>query len=350
MKNLLKYLSVFTLLIVLFYIILPIFKHNNSSVFSKTQMLMGTLVTISIWGESSSKASDTVDKAFEEISRLEEILSWQRQGSEVNKINSDSRGTWIKISTDLGRVIEKGLLIEERTNGVFSIGLQKLTKIWGFSQDLQQDVPPSENIISDWITHYPSVNAVQLMKNQDSQYSISLLNEYVALDLGALGKGYAIDSAIEILLKNGIHNAIVNAGGDLRVIGTKGNEQWKIGLQNPRKSKEIISVSLLKNNLAMMTSGDYERFFVHNGIRYHHILNPKTGMPAWSGLTSVTVQGQNATLINGLSTALFILGKEKGLKMLENFIGTEALLIPETGNPVRTKNYIGDIFTTYNSN
>ncbi|MBF0184261.1 MAG: FAD:protein FMN transferase [Magnetococcales bacterium] len=312
------------------------------TVYSDTRLLMGTLVSISVWGHPKGKAETAMQKAFAEFARLEEVLSWQRPTSEVSQVNQVSRETWVSISTELGTLLQRGLLLGQRSEGAFSMALQPLTQLWGFSSEHQDEKPPAKEKLDRWLRLYPTVDAIRLMQKEDKSFHVQLANSAVGLDLGALGKGYAIDQAISVLRKEGIANAIVDAGGDLRVIGSKGSNPWRIGLQNPRQKDQIISMSQLRGDIAMMTSGDYERFFLLENIRYHHILDPKTAEPARTGLSSVSVQGKNAAEINGLSTAIFVLGVEKGLRLLKQYPGSEALLISEKGEPTRTPAFIAD--------
>ncbi len=326
------------LLIALYLDLLP----RSNTVQSDTRLAMGTLVTISVWGVPQVKAEQAMQKAFMHIARLEEVLAWQRPSSEVRKINQDSRGTWLPVSEELAKLVELGLRVTELSHGAFSVGLQPLTALWGFSSDQPRSEPPPPAMIAAWLAAYPALQAVQLRKNHDGAYQIKLQNDSVGLDLGAVGKGYAIDQAIAVLQQEGVMNAIINAGGDLRVIGSKGAQPWRIGLQNPREPEHIVSQSLLRGNVAMMTSGDYERYFIFEGKRYHHILDPVTGYPAQSGLSSVSVQGQNASLINGLSTALFVLGAKEGMPLLAAVPGSEALLIDLDGQRVQSKGFVVD--------
>ncbi|MEO5363287.1 MAG: FAD:protein FMN transferase [Magnetococcus sp. DMHC-8] len=313
----------------------------RTQVLTTTRMLMGTLVSISTWGVPPARSDRAVNRAFAEMARIEDVMSSHRPTTEVSRINQVSRETWIPLSDALGQLLQQGLVLTERSNQAFAMGLEPLTGLWGFSSDRAVSAPPPSSAWQAWLQAYPATGAIELRELPDHTRQIRLKSASVGLDLGGIAKGYAVDQAIAVLRQEGVDNAIVDAGGDLRVIGSKGGEPWRIGLQHPRQTDQVAAVSLLQGDMAMMTSGDYERFFLHEGQRYHHIMDPGTGTPAQSGLSSVSVQGVGGSIAHGLSTAIFVLGAERGLALLKQFPGSEALLITTEGQPIQTPGFVG---------
>lgn len=307
-----------------------------------TRLLMGTLVSITISDMPREQADRAMQQAFAEMARIEEQMSSHRPTSEVSRINQVPRETWITVSTELGQLLQRGLKLSHLSNGAFAMGLEPLTTLWGFSSDAVVNTPPPQEARQHWLQGYPQTDAITLQETETHTLQIRLQNDRVGLDLGAIAKGYAIDQAIATLRQAGVAHAIVDAGGDLRILGNKGGKPWRIGIQHPRQPDRVAAISLLHGDVSMVTSGDYERFFIHEGKRYHHIMNPMTAEPAHSGLASVTVQHPNGLIADGLSTAIFILGAEKGMELLTHFPGSELLLITAEGTPIRSKGFVGE--------
>ena len=315
-------------------------------VHTTTQLHMGTLVSISTWNTTTDIEERAVTRAFAEIARIEQRMSLHRPDSEVAKINAVSRETSTAISAELATLLRLGETISHHSAGAFAMDLEPLTRLWGFSGESQPSIPPDEKSLHAWLSSYPKKGGIVVIESTADQFFIRLKSNSVGLDLGGIAKGYAIDRAVEIMRQEGAINAMVNAGGDLRILGSKGGEPWRIGLQNPRQPENVVAISKLSGDRAMVTSGDYERFFLHEGIRYHHILDPRTGKPARSLFSSVSVQAPQAMLADALSTAIFVLGREKGLALLQKFPACEALLITESGEQIRTPGFIGEWLVT----
>ena len=350
--NLLKFGIPLGMIVLLGLALLLGFFPKAPSVHINTRLLMGTLVTISISDLSRNKADQATQQAFAEIKRIEEAISSHQPSSEVSMVNQVPRETWSPISGELGQLLQRGLLITTLSKGAFSMGLEPLTRLWGFSTDSMPKNPPPSATLMDWLNEYPNsgaielqaprIGAMQLQEGNEESLKVRLKNRSVGLDLGGIAKGYAIDRAITVLRQAGVQNAVVDAGGDLRIIGSKASKPWRIGIQNPRQHDEVIALCLLRGNMAMVTTGDYERYFLYEGKRFHHILNPQTASSANAGLSSVTVQATDAMTADGLSTAIFVLGAEKGLTMLSYFPGSEALLITEEGKAIRSRGFVGE--------
>lgn len=312
------------------------------TVHTTTRLMMGTMVTITLYHANPAEADLAIQHAFAEMARVEKGMSSHQTTSEVSQINGVSRETWHPVSTELGQLLQKGIKISTLSHGAFAMGLKPLTTLWGFSSDQTIEKPPATAALQAWLEAYPTEEAISVKTGGEHPFQVHLKNASVGLDLGAIAKGYAIDQGIAILRQKGIHHAIVDAGGDMRVIGNKGGKPWRIGIQDPRQPDQVVAVSHLEGDMAMVTSGDYERFFISDGVRYHHILDPKTAKPAQSGVISLSVQAPDATTADALATALFVLGAEKGMALLAHFPKSAALLITEEGKPVRSPGFVGE--------
>jgi thiamine biosynthesis lipoprotein len=289
----------------------------NSFSHRRSQFLMGTLVEISVIEKDDKLAITAIQHAFREIRRLEKLMSIHVPNSEVSKINQAAGKDRVSVSKELMAVIQRSLFWSEKTAGAFDITIGPAQELWGF------DAPslPSKNSIAD------AIKKINFRKVQLEEQNIFLPEKGMRLNLGTFAKGYAVDKAIDILKENKIHNALINAGGDLKPIGKRSDQvNWRIGLQHPRNSESLLA-SFSISGSAVATSGDYQKYFEQNGKRYHHILDPKTGYPATTGSMSATVIAKNVMDADALSTAIFVLGSEKGIALLDSLNEVEGLIL-----------------------
>ncbi|MBF0127808.1 MAG: FAD:protein FMN transferase [Magnetococcales bacterium] len=304
-------------------------------------MLMGTLVSISTWGVGETVGARAVGLAFDEMARIEALMSRMRPQSVVAQLNRGKRGEERVVPAELGGLLEQGLELGRRSGGAFDIGLAPLSDLWGFSLDPPPTAPPPADALAGWLEERGSMSGSGIDIGPAPDNRLRLANGSVGLDLGGIAKGHAVDRAMEVLRREGVENALINAGGDMLVAGSKGGTPWHVGLRDPRDQSGVVAVLELAGRVALSTSGDYERFFMLDGVRYHHILDPRTGHPARSGLVSVSIQAPDSTIADGLSTAVFVLGETAGLALLRHHPGCEALLIREDGGHVRTGGFQG---------
>jgi FAD:protein FMN transferase len=283
----------------------------------RSQFLMGTLVEISVIEKDEKLATTAIQKAFREIRRLENLMSIHIPDSEVSKINQAAGKDPVPVSKELMAVIQRSLFWSEKTAGAFDITIGPAQELWDF------DAPslPSKNAIAD------AIKKIDFRKIQLDEQNIFLPEKGMRLNLGAIAKGYAVDKAIDILKGNKIQSALINAGGDLKSIGKRSDQlNWRIGLQHPRNSESLLASFSISGN-AVATSGDYQKYFEQDGKRYHHILDPKTGYPATTGSMSATVIAKNVMDADALSTAIFVLGSEKGIALLDSLNDVEGLIV-----------------------
>ncbi|MCL5022401.1 MAG: FAD:protein FMN transferase [Nitrospirae bacterium] len=285
---------------------------------------MDTVVTITVVSDSEEKAAKAIDKAFGEIGRLDLLLNFFSDKSELAMINRSAGAPPVRVSPETLEVIGKALCASEKTGGAFDATIGAESSLWDFFQKKKPDdetIRQRRGLVNyRWITLAKGESAAGLEKKG------------MLMDLGAIAKGYAADKAVEELKKNGVRAGLVAVAGDIRAFGLKPDgKPWKVGIRNPRqqgKDDEILATIALKD-MAISTSGDYERYFLLDGKRYHHILDPKTGYPA-EGCRSVTVMAPDAASTDSFSTAAFVLGPQKGIEVLER-MGFEGIIVDNSG-------------------
>lgn len=284
--------------------------------FTKTQYLMGTLVTIKIIHKDQETAYKAINDAFKEIERIEHIFSNTLNSSEVSRLNS--QGYLENPSQELLYILNKSLYYSSISGGCFDITVMPILELYSQCFKIKKR-PPSKEEIKEVLELVDYRNIIISEKN------VSFAKKGMKITLGAIVKGYAIDRAAEIIKKYGIKNALINAGGDIYVTGyNRAKKPWAIALENPRNKAEYISRFYLSER-AIATSGDYERYF-DKKKRFHHIINPKTGYSA-TELISVTVISKTALDADALATSVFVMGPTKGLELINNMPGVDALVI-----------------------
>jgi len=294
----------------------------------RSRIIMDTVVTIQIYESDSLQIERAVEAAFSEIERLEGMLSVWLPSSDISKINDDAGSSLVSVSPETWQVIARTQEISLLTDGAFEITVGAVMRLWDFQN---QGAPIADQAALQRGLSFVDPHQVLL---DSIRTKIGLRGRGAALDLGGAAKGYAVDKAVEVLRKKGVKTALVDAGGDIRLLGRKPlGETWKIGIRHPRAQGEIIEV-LEVDSGAVATSGDYERYFDRDGVRYHHILNPKTGMPA-RGVVSVTILAKTALEADILSTAVFVLGPEKGMNLIEQLNKVEGIIYFEGPEKLR---------------
>ncbi|MFN3967167.1 MAG: FAD:protein FMN transferase [Endomicrobiia bacterium] len=278
--------------------------------YQETRFLMNTFVEIKIHDEKKEKAKQTCELAFQEMEILDNLLNCYNPKSRISELN---RKKTVKSYKVLDEIIKKSIELSKLTDGAFDITIYPLIQLWDFGNN---NVPPEKTKIKK-ILQKINYRLIKVHKNK-----ISLKGD-TQIDLSGIAKGYIVDSAIDVLKACNIKNALINAGGDIRVIG---NKVWKIGVQHPRKKNGQIMAILEVKNKAVTTSGDYEKYFEYQGKRYHHIIDPKTGYPS-TNCISVTIIADDATSADALATGVFVLGAEKGLELVEKLDGVECIIV-----------------------
>lgn len=260
---------------------------------------MDTYMTVKAYGSNGDAA---VDAAVDEINRLDALLSTGKKDSEIGQINANNGG---QLSEDGAVLMERSLELYKSTNGAFDVAIYPVMKAWGFT-DGNYQVPDADTLKATLELVDPS-----LIDYDKETSTVSFKKDGVQIDLGGIAKGYTSSRIMDIYKEKGVTSGLVNLGGNAQVFGTKPDGSlWRVAVQSPDSEDEYLGVLETKDK-AIITSGGYERYFEKDGVTYHHIIDPSTGYPADNGLISVTIVSADGTLADGLSTSLFVMGKDK---------------------------------------
>ncbi len=262
---------------------------------------MDTYMTVKAYGSNGDAA---VDAAVDEINRLDVLLSTGKKDSEIGQINANNGG---QLSEDGAVLMERSLELYKSTNGAFDVAIYPVMKAWGFT-DGNYQVPDADTLKATLELADPS-----LIDYDKETSTVSFKKDGVQIDLGGIAKGYTSSRIMDIYREKGVTSGLVNLGGNAQVFGTKPDGSlWRVAVQSPDSEDEYLGVLETKDK-AIITSGGYERYFEKDGVTYHHIIDPATGYPAENGLVSVTIVSTDGTLADGLSTSLFVMGKDKAV-------------------------------------
>ena len=294
-------------------------------VHARTVQAMGTDATFSAWTDDGPRAERAFAVATDEIRRIEYLMTdWERPGqdpSDVVRINKAAGKRAIKVSDETLAVIEKSLDMSRKSDGAFDITFAAMRGLWKFDEDLERKIPTDAEIKA----RRKLINYRDVVIDHAAR-SVRLRRAGMRLGLGGIAKGYAVDRCADVLRAQGLTNFMVQAGGDLFVAGQKGAASWMVGVRDPRGGpRDIIAKMPIKDH-AFSTAGDYERSFIIDGKRYHHIIDPKTGYPATAS-RGVTIFAPTAFLADALDDAVFILGPERGLALVASYPDCAALIV-----------------------
>jgi len=306
--------------------------HSQPLTPTHTQLIVfGTYVDITVYTQDpliAQQAIQTVESRFQTFHQ--EWHAWEKGGI-ISRINeSIASQKPIEISDSIKQFILKSQKLSQQSGYLFDPGIGQLIALWGFHNEDWQGPPPSEDKIQNWLSTRPSIQDIEFQ-----QLQLISQNADVQLDFGGNAKGLALDIAMQQLQGAGIKNAIVNIGGDMRVIGTKNQQAWRIGIQNPDSPDTPIAMIELAGNESVVTSGTYQRFFEWKGQQFSHILNPNTGKPAQS-FASVTVVHQDATTADSAATALLIAGHKHWKKIAQQMGVENVFIIDREGQTFQT--------------
>ncbi|MEN8166373.1 MAG: FAD:protein FMN transferase [Pseudomonadota bacterium] len=292
----------------------------------RTLYLFGTLLEISAYTDDPAGFQAAVDQLEQRFQRMhEDWHAWKGEGELVRLNRALARGEPFPLSEELANLLLLGQAYSVQSEGLFNPALGRLIGLWGFHNDeLPAGPPPSVESIRELVAALPSMDDLLF-----DGYQLSSQNPQVQLDLGAFAKGYALNLAIDGLKAQGIRHAIVNAGGDLCASGRHGERPWRIGIRHPQGSGVIASLEL-KGDECVLTSGNYERYREFEGIRYAHILDPRTGYPV-EHVASATVISRDATLADAAATALSVAGPEAWGRIAQRMSMDQVMLVDEAG-------------------
>ena len=316
-----------TLLLLLFS--LSTFAQEN---FKRTLILMGSRFDITVVASNEKEGNEYIDSAIFEIARIEKLISSWDVNSETSLINKLSGIKPIKVDKELFDLIERSIAISTLTNGAFDISYASMDRIWNYDGTMRE--MPSEEKISSSIK---KVGYQNIIIDKEAQ-TVFLKLKGMKIGFGAIGKGYAADKAKALLIEKGVKAGIINASGDLNAWGKQANgTDWMVAITNPLNKNKVFSW-LPINDSAIVTSGNYEKFISFNGIRYSHIIDPRTGYPS-TGIISTSIMTSNAELADAISTSVFVMGVETGLDFINQLKGVDCIIIDEQ-NKIHTSNNI----------
>ena len=291
----------------------------------RTTKLMGSRFDITIVAQDATTANHYIDMAIEEISRIEKLISSWHPSSQTSEINKNAGISPVKVDQELMDLIERCITVSKITDGAFDITYASMDKVWRYDGSMTQ--MPSKEAIENSVAKIGYQNIVLDKKAQ----TVFLKLEGMKIGFGAIGKGYAADKVRSMLKVEGVKSGIINASGDLTTWGKQADgKDWMIGITNPLNKDNIFSLFPVVN-AAVATSGNYEKYVTFNGVKYSHIIDPRTGYPS-TGIQSVTIFALSAELCDALATSVFITGTETGLNMIDQIKGVECIIIDDQNN------------------
>ena len=314
MKNTLALMSLF----------LSIFILSGQKSYSESSILMGSSFEITVVALDEDFAKESLAIAKKEIIRIENLISSWDQKSETSRINKNAGIGAVEVSKELFDLIFRAQQISKLSSGAFDLTFAAVDKLWNF--DGRESEMPNPDALKASVFNI----GYQLIELNEQSLTVFLPKKGMKIGFGAIGKGYAADRAKQLLVERGVLGGIINASGDMNTWGTKPDgSSWTIGIVNPMNKKKVFSWFSLEHN-AVVTSGDYEKFTQINGRRYSHIIDPRTGIPS-QGIVSCTIFAGKAELADAIATAIFVMGVESGLFLIDQLPDIEAILIDDSG-------------------
>jgi FAD:protein FMN transferase len=287
----------------------------------REEAIMGTAIRVELWSDDREIGEAAIDAVMAEMHRIDRTMSPHRVDSELSIINRNAAREPVRLSDEMYRLIARAIDFSRLSAGAFDISFAAVGQLY----DYRLGLAPDEATLAK---ARAAVGWQGLLLDPAAR-SLRFAREGMRIDLGGFAKGHAVDNSISILRRHGIAHATVAAGGDSHVIGDRGGRPWTIGIRDPRRAGEVIAVLPL-SDVAISTSGDYERFFERDGVRCHHILDPQTGKSPAS-VRSVTILADDGLTTEGLSKCLFVMGLEKGMRLVESQPGADAVVVDAHG-------------------
>jgi thiamine biosynthesis lipoprotein len=289
--------------------------------FEREEAIMGTRVAVQLWATDPLLAARAMDAVMADMRRTDELMSTYKPESQLSQVNAHAYRRPVEVDPDIIDVVEKAIEYSRLSDGAFDITYASV----GYLYDYRTHLHPSDAQIAAAL---PGVDYRQLRVDREAR-TIQFMRPGMRIDLGGIAKGWAVDRGVAILQQHGIEHAMVNAGGDTRLLGDRRGKPWVVGIRDPRKEGAVVARIPLQDE-ALSTSGDYERYFEEDGVRYHHILVPGTGRSP-SLVQSVTIIAPTATQTDGLSKPVFILGVQRGMEFVKRVGGVEAVIVDNEG-------------------
>ena len=283
---------------------------------------MGTEVRVSVWTGDEPRAATATAAVFREFDRLDAMMSVWKDGSDIVRLNAAAGEHAVPVSAETREVLHIARQISEQTNGAFDVTFAALSGLWKFDyQDKDGSVPDPKDIAK----RLPLINYRDLDVDDGAGTAV-LKRKGMRVNLGGIGKGYAVDRAVDIMRRSGLRDFMIQAGGDMYVSGGRGDRTWRLGIRDPRGPADRIFATLDLTDATFSTSGDYERFFIKDGRRYHHIIDLSAGQPARL-CRSVTLVTERAVIADALAKGVFILGPDAGMALIERTPGVQGVIV-----------------------
>jgi thiamine biosynthesis lipoprotein len=293
-----------------------------------TDGIMGTRITVELWSDDREKADQAIDAVLDEMRHVDETMSTYKPTSEVSLVNAGAAAGPMHITKELFDLLTTAKEYSVITDGAFDITYASV----GYLYDFRKHIRPDETQIDKAL---PAVDYRHLLLDPNKQ-TVRFSQKGVRIDLGGIAKGYSVDRGIDVLKARGITRAYVSAGGDSRIIGDRFGKPWMVGIRDPRKEAGEVITRIPLVDAAISTSGDYERYFEEDGVRYHHIIDPRTGHSA-SKVRSATIIGPYAIRTDGLSKTAFVLGPEEAMKIYNRIDDIDAIIVKLDGTVIYSK-------------
>lgn len=287
----------------------------------REEAIMGTRCAVELWTEDRARGEAAIEAVFADMRRIDALMSTYKPDSEISRVNAGAGKAPVPVSEELFALLQTAQQYSALSSGAFDITYASV----GYLYDYRAHQRPDQKAISAAL---PGVDYRQL-RLDPVRRTVAFGRPGMRIDLGGIAKGYAVDRGIEILKARGMGRAMVNAGGDTRVSGDRFGKPWVVGIRHPDRANEVV-MRIPLVDAAFSTSGDYERYFEEGGVRYHHILDPKTGQSPHA-VRSVTVIASNATRTDGLTKTVFILGPKAGLDFINGLPDADAIVIAADG-------------------
>lgn len=297
-------------------------KAQTTKSYKEVILLMGSRFEITAVCSDEDQAKTAIKAAIQEIKRIESLISSWDANSQTSAVIKNAGIKPVKVDLELFKLIRRSIKISKLTQGAFDISYASMDKIWKFDGSMK--LMPDSTAVAESVSkiNYQNIELDEINK------TVFLKEKGMKIGFGAIGKGYAANKALKVMSKMNLDGALVNASGDLISWGKdEGNQDWRIGISNPKNKDQIYSWLTIKEN-AVVTSGNYEKFVEFNGKKYSHIIDPRSGYPV-SGLSSVTIICPDAELADALATAVFVMGKDKGLELINHLNGIECILVTD---------------------
>lgn len=292
---------------------------------------MGSRFDLTVVAKDSIEGNNYINTAIAEITRIENLISSWDENSQASEINRNAGIKPVKVDEELFNLIERAIAVSKLTDGAFDISYASMDRIWKFDGSMTK--MPSKEEISASVEKVGYKNILL----DKAKGTVFLKLKGMKIGFGAIGKGYAADKAKQLLISKGVSSGIINASGDMNTWGKQPNgKDWTVAITNPMNKNKAFALLPLKQG-AVVTSGDYEKFVMFDGVRYAHIINPKTGYPS-KGIISVTVFAPSAELADALATSIFVMGKEVGLDRINQIPNVECIFIDAEGNINQSQN------------